>query len=91
MVGQPKKVLESCDLSVSLEPKNSKFLSARGVAKALSGDISGAIDDLRACIDKTENKKMKELYQGWIESLRKGDNPFTPKKVTKLYLDGVFK
>jgi hypothetical protein len=54
------------------------------VARVLTGNIGGAIEDFQAFISSTNNDKRKAQRQGWIESLRAGKNPFTPEVLKEL-------
>src|SRR5207237_9728450 len=41
--GHPAEVMEACETAVALEPENGKFRDSRGLARALTGNIAGAI------------------------------------------------
>ena len=60
------------------------FQDSRGVARALTGNIEGAIEDFQAFISSTNNDERKAQRQGWIESLRAGTNPITPEVLDEL-------
>jgi hypothetical protein len=66
------------------------YCDTRGIARALTGDIQGAIKDFEAAITSTSNvlnKKQKAQRQQWIDALRKGQQPFTPEVLKQLNLE----
>ena len=79
-------VLDACEKAVTLASPDNKwfFQDSRGVARALTGNIEGAIEDFQAFISWTKNDVNKAKRQGWIESLRAGKNPFTPEVLEEL-------
>jgi hypothetical protein len=48
------------------------------------GDTAGAIADFQAFIEATDSADDKKQRQGWIDRLKKGENPFTEKELAKL-------
>ncbi len=85
--GQASDVLSACDKAVELEPEAEEFRDSRGLARALTGNISGAIEDFQAFINSTEDQDRKIERQGWINMLRQGKNPFTPEQIRLLFRD----
>ncbi|MEG3991110.1 TIR domain-containing protein [Microcoleus sp. S28C3] len=79
-----KTAISACDTAVALAPGNGHFRYSRGVARALTGDTPGAIADFQASIEGTDSAESKKQRQGWIDSLKKGENPFTQKELDKL-------
>ena len=79
-------VLDACEKAVTMASPDDKggFQDSRGVARALTGNIEGAIEDFQAFISSTNNHEQKAQRQGWIESLRAGKNPFTPEVLEEL-------
>ena len=70
-------MLPACDLSVSLLPENASFRDCRGLARALTGDRAGAVEDFRFFIEHTlERSKSKDERRGWIASLEQERDPF---------------
>ncbi len=74
---QGSKVMFACENAVKLTPKDERFINSRGVARALTGDFEGAIKDFEKFVEWTNNEENKAQRNGWIESLKKGVNPFT--------------
>ncbi|NEQ72196.1 MAG: hypothetical protein F6K23_03365 [Okeania sp. SIO2C9] len=76
---QADKVMFACEKAVQLRPNYGWNHHNRGLARALTGDFPGAISDFQAYVEWTTNDKEKAKRQGWIDSLKKGENPFTEK------------
>jgi WD40 repeat protein len=79
--GEAASVLESCEKAVTLEPG---YVGSRGLAKALAGDNEGAIQDFQAFIELSDNPGEKRQVQGYIDTLRAGENPFTEAEIQRL-------
>jgi WD40 repeat protein len=82
--GGAKTAISACDRAVALAPGNVWVRDSRGVARALTGDRAGAIADFQAFIKGTDSPDRKKRRQGWIDVLKKGENPFTEKEIAKL-------
>ncbi|NMF60479.1 pentapeptide repeat-containing protein [Pseudanabaena yagii] len=77
-------VLFACEKAVELE-KSAKHHNTRGLARALTGNLTGAIEDFEAAINSGELEgEMLEKRQHWLEALKSGINPFTPEKLEAL-------
>ena len=92
--GQAEKYLPTCDRSVTLSNNDPFYRDARGLARALTGDIPGAIEDFQAFVDSltlenypsgTEIKLWKPKREAWIRALQSGENPFTPQVLEGLH------
>ncbi|NER05988.1 MAG: hypothetical protein F6K17_27060, partial [Okeania sp. SIO3C4] len=85
---QAQDVLFACEKAVKLNPKNpwiqSRILSSRGLARALTGNYQGAIEDFQVYVDSTNYQEEKAQYKDWIETLKKGKNPFTSEVLEEL-------
>jgi WD40 repeat protein len=79
--GYPNQVLEACEKAVSSEPNVGEWRDSRGLARALTGNVSGAIEDFQAFIqwvDQTgfENANgRKAQRQRWVDDLQAGQPP----------------
>jgi tetratricopeptide (TPR) repeat protein len=86
--GQAQKVLEICELAVSLDPSNGAFRDSRGLALALTGKTDKAIEDFQAFVDwckqngcyDTSGRQREE----WITALKRGQNPFDEQLLQSL-------
>jgi Tol biopolymer transport system component len=78
-------VMQACEKAVALAPKNGWFRDSRGIARALTGDKQGAIEDFQAFIKSTNwDKEGKKQRQGWIDALKAGKKPFTQEEIETL-------
>jgi WD40 repeat protein len=83
--GSAKEVMFACEKAVSLAPNNVYIRDSRGIARALTGAKTGAIEDLQAFVNSPDiSKKYKEKRQGWIKELKAGKNPFTDEVLQEL-------
>ena len=73
-------VKDACELAVSLAPKDDGMLFGRGLARALSGDTKGAIDDFKVYVEWTKDGGFYDPIgieiEGFILELEAGRNPF---------------
>jgi WD40 repeat protein/tetratricopeptide (TPR) repeat protein len=83
--GRAAEVKEAGETAVALEPENGKFRDSRGLARALTGDIAGAIEDFQAFVDWSNNEEQRLKRQRWIEALGAGENPFTQEEIENLF------
>jgi tetratricopeptide (TPR) repeat protein len=82
--GYAADVMFACEKAVALAPDDGDIRGSRGVARALTGNTKGAIEDFQAFIAKTEDKELKARRQPWVNALRAGKNPFTPEDIESL-------
>jgi WD40 repeat protein len=81
------EVMFACDKAVKLAPQESKarYQANRGIAKALTGDKTGAIEDLEAYVNSSDiSDEYQDKWQGWIQELEAGKNPFTDEVLQDL-------
>ena len=85
------EVMFACDQAVKLAPQDSKarYQANRGIAKALIGDKTGAIEDLQAYVNSpyifsVDDEEYQAKLQGWIKELKAGKNPFTDEVLQDL-------
>ena len=81
---QAADVMFACNKAVAIAPENSDIRDSRGLARALTGNTQGAIEDFEAYIASTDDKKLKSQRQQWVNSLRAGKNPFTDEELKSL-------
>ena len=96
VANQFAEVINYCEKAVEFELEGESWEDSRGLARALTGDTEGAIDDFQAFIDWIDNtkpqtedqkvqfKEWKLRRQGWIDALRAGENPFTEEVLKSL-------
>jgi WD40 repeat protein len=73
-------VMPTCERAVELELENGKFWDSRGLARALTGDYKGAIEDFKFAVEWFKENELYEKYgskrEAWIAELEAGQNPF---------------
>ena len=77
--GYAVDVMYTCERAVELEPENGFYYDSRGLARALTGDYEGAIEDFQFYVEWGQNKQPEELLrkrQDWVRQLKAGRNPF---------------
>ena len=78
-------VLDAGDKAVQLEPHDPDWRDARGLCRALNGDIAGAIEDFEAVVKSNFFRPdEEEKRRRWLEALQAGRNPFTPEEIEAL-------
>jgi uncharacterized protein YjbI with pentapeptide repeats len=81
------KVLYAGENAVNQEPDNKAYQDSRGLARALTGDLAGALDDFQAVLDAgffNDSEDEKQRRQRWVDALKAGNNPFTPEELEEL-------
>jgi dipeptidyl aminopeptidase/acylaminoacyl peptidase len=79
--GKVKHVLAACGQAVVLAPSDGNIHDSRGLARALTGDPTGAIDDFAAYIawqkqqDEPDTSAIAQREQ-WMADLKAGREPF---------------
>lgn len=81
--GHAADVLGACDRMVELTPYGGAR-DVRGLARALTGDVGGAIQDFEAFVEWTNDDTDRARRQEWIEALQRGESPFTPEVLDAL-------
>ncbi|NEO01433.1 MAG: tetratricopeptide repeat protein, partial [Moorea sp. SIO3I7] len=84
LYNQADKVMFACEKAIELTPDHGGRIDSRGLARALTGNIKGAIEDFEVFIAWTDNETKKAQRQGWVDALKKGENPFTTEVLESL-------
>jgi WD40 repeat protein len=84
LYGYATRIVETCEQAVVLAPLDPNIRDSRGLARALTGDINGAIADFQYFVDKAYVEDEKQRRQRWIVALKAGQNPFTPEELESL-------
>lgn len=74
----------ACNKAIELEPNTAYIRDERAIARALTGDIQGAIKDLIFYVKYIPHEKAKTERQGWLNTLKKSENPFTEEVLKRL-------
>ncbi len=87
--GYGADVMFACEKAVTLDPQNGNFRDSRGLARALTKDRYGAIEDFEYSITVSHISSLEARNQRrrWINELRKGNNPFTQDELNKLLIE----
>lgn len=89
------EVMVVCERAVELSPSNPGYRDSRGIARALSGNVPGAIEDFQVYVDSNVRGKMFEnrrtLRIKWIEELNAGQNPFDSMELHRIRGEGYFR
>jgi tetratricopeptide (TPR) repeat protein len=84
-------IIKACELAVRLAPDNGGFRDSRGLARALTGDLQGAIEDFRFFLEwgsGREPEKELDRRRAWIAELEAGRNPFDRATLESLAASG---
>jgi hypothetical protein len=86
--GFAEQVIEYCERAVAFNASDPVIRDSRGLARALTGDYAGAIDDFQFFVDHGADRGLNESLiqqrRGWIADLKAGINPFTPDVLEEL-------
>ncbi|MCL2932062.1 MAG: NACHT domain-containing protein, partial [Trichodesmium sp. MAG_R03] len=87
-------VMFACEKAVKLKPNDinndiniyndMRIHLTRGFARALTGDYQGSIDDFQVLVDTTKDEEKKATWEGVIEILKKGVNPWTSEVLEEI-------
>jgi hypothetical protein len=90
--GFAQVVLPAAKSAVTFASPNDKgyYRDALGLARALTGDIPGAIADFQAYVNWTKDMEnmaeIKQKREKWLDELRAGRNPFDDTATLKALL-----
>ena len=88
--GLAAQVMPACERAVALAPPDrlAGARDSRGLARALAGDTSGAIEDFQAFVDWSKQNGLYEAQgkqrEAWIAALTQGNNPFDQSTLDSL-------
>jgi tetratricopeptide (TPR) repeat protein len=79
------EVMFACERAMDLSPEDWNIRDSRGVARAMTGDVKGAIEDFQEYIKKAKDTVKKSQRQRWVDTLRAGEEPFTDEEIKTLF------
>ena len=82
--GHANDVLSACDKAVAEAPENGDAHDARGIARALTGDVEGAVSDFTVFIEWSIKPDEVLKRMQWNAALIQGENPFTGQVLQSL-------
>lgn len=78
------QVLEYCEQAVDLAPSIANIRDSRGLTRALTGHVAGAIEDFQFFIDNDDRVDLTRQRQQWMVDLKTERDPFTPELLKEL-------
>jgi hypothetical protein len=88
--GASAEVMVACERAVELESGHASYRDSRAIARAETGDIAGAIEDLRFYVASIEDSDRRSRRQAWIKSLESGADPFNSMELYLIRSEGGF-
>jgi WD40 repeat protein len=89
------EVMIACERAIALDNDNPNYRDSRGLARAQTGDIAGAIEDFRAYVatDKKDSKmaNRQSRRRSWIQALEAGRDPFDSMELHLVRSEGMFR
>jgi len=78
--GFAQDVLTACDNAIEIYPENGHYRESRGIVRALSNDLEGAMEDIEFVIAWVKVGSWSDEYisqrEEWMTELEAGRNPF---------------
>ena len=68
-------VLDGCETAVKLAPDDGGLRDSRGLARALTGDVQGAIEDFEFALAQSRVPDFVTSRTAWVSALREGQDP----------------
>jgi len=88
LYGHASEVMYACEFGVAIEPENGGIRDSRGLARALTGDFDGAIQDFQFFVESagadSRRQALADKRQRWIGDLELGINPFDAQTLEAL-------
>jgi hypothetical protein len=82
--GFARRAQAACEAAVAPDTTHLSARDSRGLARALSGDIKGAIADFAYVVEHSGAGVFLDKRAAWLEALRAGNNPFTQQLLDEL-------
>ena len=82
--GLAQRAQAACEAAVAPDTTVLAARDSRGLARALAGDIKGAIADFAYVVEHAKQGTFLEKRAAWLEVLRAGKNPFTEQVLEEL-------
>jgi hypothetical protein len=78
------EVMHACESAVASDSTVISYVDSRGLARAVSGDITGAASDFEYVVEHAPQGVFLDTRAAWLEKLRHGENPFTDEVLREL-------
>ncbi len=82
--GRASDVLFAGDKAVAAAPEEPRARDSRGLARAITGDFKGAIEDFHYYAEHRGDKDAADTRREWIEVLKRRENPLTDRVLEML-------
>lgn len=86
--GHATDVMDACERAVDLAPSSGFIRNNRGLARALTGDYAGAIEDFEFYVEwlkeNGQYERDRSQREAWIPELEAGRNPFDAETLDML-------
>jgi len=82
--GFAQRAQAACDAAVAPDTSVVASRDSRGLARALAGDLKGAVVDFAYVVDHSKAGTFLDKRATWLEALRAGKNPFTEQVLAEL-------
>lgn len=90
--GYAQLVAPACDHAVALRPDNGDYRDSRGVARVVTGDYEGAIEDFEFYVESAQHlgrvRRNLDMRRDWIERLGRQEYPFDDDTFNALRAEG---
>jgi tetratricopeptide (TPR) repeat protein len=87
--GSANDVMRACERAVELAPDDGGYRDSRGLARALTGNFPGAVEDFRQYLEwgpkNGQSEERIRQRQDWIRSLQADQNPFNEHALQPLF------
>jgi uncharacterized protein YjbI with pentapeptide repeats len=96
LYNQAADILYASEKATHAKPDSPIYRDTRGLVRALTGDLQGAIEDYQSVLEKVDRFKAfnntyrsvnfgdAEQIREWLKALQLGENPFTPEALEAL-------
>jgi WD40 repeat protein len=86
--GFAEAAMPACERAIELDPENGGYADSRGLARALTGDYSGAVADFSRFVawakEHNASNEFIKPREAWIAALQAGQNPFDAETLKDL-------
>lgn len=82
LAGRAREAIAACNQAILLDPDNGYFNDSRGLARALTGDYLGAVEDFKIAVAWFRDRGFEQYAHkraSWIVELEADENPFDEK------------
>ena len=89
LLGGAERALAACDAAVQLLPNDGMARESRGLARALNGDLIGALEDFEASKDWLADETWRTMHAQWIARIKRDEMPIRPSEIEALIVEEI--